>query len=81
VDPKPLTDRQREVLRFVITSWLERRRAPTSAEIASRFGYTRPAALGHLRALARKRWVRLGADGATAEVVAPEHALRSLAES
>lgn len=53
-----ITARQREILRFIVKSILERGCAPTLREVAARFGFNRRAAQDHLRALERKGFIK-----------------------
>lgn len=54
-----LTDRQQGIYRFVRESIAQRGYPPTVREIGQSFGITWPAARGHLKAIARKGFVRL----------------------
>ena len=57
VEPQPLTDRQREVLDFVVANI--GLYSPTVREIAAEFGWKSPNAVTvHLDALEKKGWIR-----------------------
>jgi len=56
---QPLTDRQRQILRFIIDQVRDTGFAPTVREIADHFGFRSPkAASDHLVALERKGYIR-----------------------
>lgn len=53
--PTPLTSKQTRVLQFLRDFHAEEDRLPSSREVSAHFGWaSNTAALGHLRALARK---------------------------
>lgn len=56
---KGLTGRQAEVMDFLRLYVKEHGYPPTMREIAGRFGFTWPAARGHLAALGKKGYIRL----------------------
>ncbi|NUQ33445.1 MAG: transcriptional repressor LexA [Planctomycetaceae bacterium] len=58
--PETLTDRQKEVLTFIIDHIGERSFPPTVAEIATKFGFNSPnASASHLNALRKKGYIRI----------------------
>lgn len=59
----PLTDRQREVLRFLRRRMVEHGRPPTIREIADEFGVNVNAVMGHPNALRKKGVVTRGGSG------------------
>lgn len=56
-----LTDKQAQVLGFLREHIIEHGYPPTMREIGSHFGFSFPAAKGHLQALERKGYVKLNA--------------------
>jgi repressor LexA len=57
-DRKPLTERQREVLDFIVANM--HLYSPTTREIARQFGIKSPHGVTvHLEALQRKGWIRM----------------------
>jgi len=57
-DRTPLTERQQEVLDYVIAFRGQNGFSPTTREIAGRFGFrSQTAAMNHVRALKRKGYV------------------------
>lgn len=56
--PRPLTERQREILAYLESFSAEHGYAPTMREIADHFGWTAPhSAVDHVEALERKGYV------------------------
>ncbi len=56
---RELTEKQRQVLRFIVDCIEERGAPPTLREIAARFSFASPASVkGHLEALERKGFIR-----------------------
>jgi SOS-response transcriptional repressor LexA len=57
---RPLTERQRAILAFIVGYWGERQTMPTLREIMRAFNISGPnGVVGHLKALARKGWVEV----------------------
>jgi repressor LexA len=56
---RELTDRQKKVMEFLRSFMGEHGYPPTVREIGERFGFTWPAARGHLRAIERKGLIRM----------------------
>lgn len=57
---KKITERQRQILNFIIDFKLEHEVAPTSIEIAEKFGFASPnAAVAHLAAMEKKNIIAI----------------------
>jgi repressor LexA len=54
---RKLTERQDEILRFIIDYIRDHERPPTIRDIAVHFGFTVKGAYDHLLALERKKWI------------------------
>jgi len=69
---KKLTDRQREVLDFLIEFRREHSFIPSIREISKHFKFNIKSAHDHLRALSRKGWIKRAGKGSRAiEILAP----------
>ncbi len=69
---KKLTDRQREVYDFIIEFRRENGFAPTIREISHSFNFNIKSAHDHLKALARKGWIKRAGKGSRAiELLGP----------
>lgn len=56
--PDPLTQKQMQILEFILDTIERQGSAPTIQEIGAHFGYALGTVQGHLRALAKKNYIR-----------------------
>lgn len=60
IEKQPLTDKQRDVLKFIFRQVREKNNAPTIREIASEFGFSSTGTVrDYLRALVKKGYIRV----------------------